>query len=54
MLELREKRSDDLATWLGIGLGLLPWQRFVLAVLLFLDVALIGGLFLVVLGCISL
>lgn len=31
--------------------GLLPWQRFVLALLLFLDVAVVGFLFLVMLGC---
>ncbi len=54
MLELREKRRDDSATRSGLGLGLLPWQRFVLSVLLFLNVSLIGGLFLVVLGCIQL
>ncbi len=33
----------------GIG-GLLPWQTFFLSVLLFLDVAVIGLLFLVMLG----
>ena len=30
--------------------GMLPWQQFVLAILLFLDVAVIGLLFLVMLG----
>ncbi|MGC9469723.1 MAG: hypothetical protein ACP5HS_14095 [Anaerolineae bacterium] len=33
--------------------GLLPWQQFVLAVLLFLDIAVIGLLFLVMLGRMS-
>jgi hypothetical protein len=33
--------------------GLLPWQRFVLALLLFLDVAVVGFLFLVMLGCMA-
>lgn len=30
--------------------GLLPWQRFVLALLLFLDVTIVGFLLLLVLG----
>ncbi len=30
--------------------GLLPWQRFLLATLLFLDVTVVGFLFLVILG----
>ena len=34
-------------------LGLLPWQQFVLALLLLLDVAVIGLLFLVMLGKVS-
>lgn len=33
--------------------GLLPWQQFVLAVLLFLDIGVIGFIFLVMLGRIS-
>jgi len=34
----------------NIDLGLLPWQQFFLSVLLFLDVAIVGLLFLVMLG----
>ena len=34
-------------------LALRPWQRFVLAALLFLDVAVVGFLFLVMLGRMS-
>jgi len=35
----------------GVTLGdLLPWQRFLLATLLFLDVTVVGFLFLVILG----
>lgn len=34
----------------GLALNLRPWQQFILSVLLFLDVAVIGLLFLVMLG----
>lgn len=34
----------------NIDLGLLPWQQFFLSMLLFLDVAIVGLLFLVMLG----
>ncbi len=37
----RDRRSDG---------GMLPWQRLVLAVLLFLDVAVVGMMFLIMLG----
>ena len=37
----------------GVELGLRPWQQFVLSVLLFLDVTIIGLLFLVMLGRIA-
>lgn len=37
----------------NLSLGILPWQRLFLSVLLFLDVGIIGLLFLVMLGSIS-
>ncbi len=44
----RQPRSSG-----GMELSLLPWQQFVLSVLLFLDVTIIGLLFLVMLGRIA-
>jgi hypothetical protein len=41
----REKRSFDFSVP-----GLVPWQQFVLSILLFMDIAVIGLLFLVMLG----
>ena len=34
----------------SLELGMRPWQRFFLSVLLFLDVAIVGLLFLIILG----
>jgi hypothetical protein len=51
--ERRERRGLNLNVslqQLNLGLGLLPWQQFVLSLLLFLDIAVIGVLFLVMLG----
>jgi hypothetical protein len=45
--ELGERPSAGLS---GILMGLAPWQRFVLALLLFLDVALLGCMCLVMTG----
>lgn len=45
--ELGERPSSGLS---GILMGLAPWQRFVLALLLFLDVALLGCMCLVMTG----
>ena len=53
MQEQRAKKRENSSSQSVTGLGLLPWQRFVLSVLLFLDVSLLGGLFLVVLGCVN-
>ncbi|MEA3310520.1 MAG: hypothetical protein U9Q70_13580 [Chloroflexota bacterium] len=54
MLERLEEEKTDAAAPAGLELGLLPWQKFVLSVLLFLDVVLIGALFLLVLGSVQL
>jgi len=51
--EIAEPDAPRRALNIGIP-GLLPWQQLVLAVLLFLDVVVIGLLFLVMLGRISL
>lgn len=45
--ELGERPAAGLS---GILMGLAPWQRFVLALLLFLDVALLGCMCLVMTG----
>lgn len=49
---LEEALPPAAAGWGGL-IDLRPWQRFVLAALLFLDVAVVGFLFLVMLGRMS-
>lgn len=51
-LLLEEDVPSAAAGW-GDMIDLRPWQRFVLAALLFLDVAVVGFLFLVMLGRMS-
>ncbi len=50
---LLEEDVPSAATGWGDMIDLRPWQRFVLAALLFLDVAVVGFLFLVMLGRMS-
>ena len=50
---LLEEDISPVAGGRGGMLALRPWQRFVLAALLFLDVAVVGFLFLVMLGRMS-
>ena len=47
---LLEEDVSPVAGGRGGMIDLRPWQRFVLAALLFLDVAVVGFLFLVMLG----
>lgn len=49
---LAAETEDDDRSWASqnASSGLLPWQRFVLALLLFLDVTVVGFLFLLILG----
>ena len=51
-LLLEEDLPSASAGW-GDMIDLRPWQRFVLVALLFLDVAVVGFLFLVMLGRMS-
>ena len=48
--DLEEPRKEPRAGLAQVLQGLAPWQRFVLALLLFLDVALLGCMCLVMAG----
>lgn len=45
-----EESDEEVGGLAGVLLGLAPWQRFVLALFLFLDVALLGCMCLVMMG----